>query len=764
MRDCFIHLVLLVLCALGGAANAQNVNIIPQPNSVVMEEGTFNFTKEIKLQYTKTNQEVTEVVKFFMARLGEFPVNTFSKYKTTEPNRIEFYLQKLGGNSDYYELIIQRNAIIIRANKPKGLFYGVQSLLQLVNNYQRKGAVILPCMQVQDRANLSWRGMHLDVGRHMFSVKSIKRYIDLMSYYKLNYFHWHLTEDQGWRIEIKKYPKLTEVGSWRKETIIGHYNDEPQRFDSTRYGGFYTQDEIRDIVAYAKDRYVEIVPEIEMPGHALAALAAYPEYGCAQKKYEVGTKWGVFDDIFCPTEETFVFLENILTEVIALFPGSYIHIGGDEAPKTSWKESAFCQQLMKTNGLKDEAALQSFFIKRIDKFLTGKGKKMIGWDEILEGGLSPNATVMSWRGMEGGIEAANQGHEVIMTPTSHCYFDYYQSTEPDEPLAIGGFLPLEKVYNYNPVPAELDEAKKKLILGTQANLWTEYMKTNSALEYMMLPRLLAIAEAAWTRPPVKSFENFCSKLDEHFEYFKRKKFSYADKLSIIQSKVFAGEGTGVKMTWGTLRKKDLLKYEIYGLNQKLLESGTVKRDTFAVTRNGSYRAKLYKNGVAVGKPLEIDFNLHLAAGKKISLKYAPALQYSGNGIGSLVNGVIGNRARYGDAEWLGFEGEDCIATIDFSKKNTFNTFKTTFYSAPGQWIYSPLEVIVSGSDDGVKFVEIARGKPTENQSNLSSCALPLGGRQFQYLKIWVKNYGVIPEGQQGAGNKAWLFVDELEVN
>ena len=324
----------------------------------------------------------------------------------------------------------------------------------------------------------------------------------------MNTFHWHLTEDQGWRIEIKKYPKLQEIAAFRKETLIGHYNDQPHQFDGKPYGGFYTQEQIKEVVAYAKTRQVTIIPEIEMPGHSQAAIAAYPELGCSGEQVEVATKWGVFDEVYCPKESTFKFLEDVIDEVVALFPGKYIHIGGDEAPKTNWKNCEYCQKLIKKEGLKDEHGLQSYFIARMEKYINTKGKQIIGWDEILEGGLAPNATVMSWRGTSGAVQAAKEGHDVILTPGSHCYFDHYQSENENEPLAIGGFLPLEKVYHFNPIPEGLTDKEATYVLGAQGNVWTEYMQTEKQVEYMAFPRAVALSEVLWSSPEHKNYSDF----------------------------------------------------------------------------------------------------------------------------------------------------------------------------------------------------------------------------------------------------------------
>ena len=431
-----------------------------------------------------------------------------------------------------YQLRIDGDRILLLASSTAGIFYGIQTLRQLLppaatriagsgsgRNWlagEETPLWTVPALEIRDAPRFRYRGMHLDVGRHFFPVPFIKRYIDLLAMYKLNTLHWHLTEDQGWRIEIEKYPQLTEVASCRAETVVGK-NFDPFVGDGTPYCGFYTQDEIRDIVAYAAERFVNVVPEIEMPGHSLAALAAYPELACTEGPFEVGTRWGVFEDIYCPTEETFTFLEDVLTEVMALFPSPYIHIGGDEAPKTRWEESPEAQAVIEREGLADEHELQSYFIRRIEVFLNASGRRLIGWDEILEGGLAPQATVMSWRGTIGGIEAAKEGHDVIMTPYSHVYFDYYQGDRRFEPLAIGGFTPLEKVYSFEPVPDELSEEEAVYILGGQANVWTEYIPTAPQVEYMALPRMLALAEVVWSPADARDWDAFVGRLPSQLE-------------------------------------------------------------------------------------------------------------------------------------------------------------------------------------------------------------------------------------------------------
>jgi hexosaminidase len=412
-----------------------------------------------------------------------------------------------------YTLTVAREGVEISSSTGAGLFYGLQTLRQLFDDPspRPRPQARIPSLTIVDTPRFPWRGLHLDVARHFEPVAFVKKYIDLMARYKLNTFHWHLTDDQGWRIEIKKYPSLTSVGSCRKETMVAR-NFNPYVGDGIPYCGFYTQDEIRDVVQYARERYITIVPEIEMPGHAKAALAAYPELACTPGPFEVRTTWGVDEDVFCPSEVTFTFLEDVLTEVIDLFPGRYIHIGGDEVPKTRWKASAVAQEIIRRENLKDEAELQSWFIRRMERFLISKDRKLIGWDEILEGGLAPEATVMSWRGTSGGIAAAREGHDVIMSPNSPLYFDHYQGDARFEPLAIGGFNPLEQVYSYEPVPDSLTADQARHILGAQANMWTEYLKTPEAVEYMIWPRALALAELTWSSKEARDWNSFVARL------------------------------------------------------------------------------------------------------------------------------------------------------------------------------------------------------------------------------------------------------------
>ena len=513
-----------------GKVQDQILGLIPFPAKVEINNGFFQFGKETKISLESETKESELAINYLSEHLKKN--HNFDLIRTKGSSQVQYKIdrdRKDLGEEGYY-LEVSSTEISLSAPNPIGLFYGSVTLLQLLDEGERLGrSGSVPTVNISDSPRFSWRGMHLDVGRHFFTVDFVKRYIDLIAMHKMNRFHWHLTEDHGWRIEIKKYPKLTEIGAWRSESLVGHYNDKPHRFDGIRYGGFYTQDEIREVVEYAATRFITVVPEIEMPGHSEAALAAYPELACTEGPFEVEKVWGIHEDVYCAGKEsTFEFLQNVLTEVMALFPSTYIHIGGDECPKTRWKAHDLDQIRMKEENLKDEHELQSYFVKRIERFLSSHNRRLVGWDEILEGGLPPAATVMSWRGYEGGIKAANSGHDVIMTPTSYCYFDYYQSKDKDsEPLAIGGFLPLEKVYLFEPIPPEIDPEKVHHILGGQGNVWTEYIKTESHLEYMAMPRMSAMAEVLWSSKLDRSYKGFIARLGmSQFRRFDRMDVNY----------------------------------------------------------------------------------------------------------------------------------------------------------------------------------------------------------------------------------------------
>jgi hexosaminidase len=530
-------------------AQHESISIIPKPVELTLGNGVFEISANTVIVTDTSHPDLVHIANFLAKMIvnpttWNLPIVDVADFdQTAGQNVIQLSLDgdalerkvfdptihpTIAGSDypEHYSLDVSPNKVQISAAHPAAIFYGIQTLRQLLppefdyEDYSRVPASVtwqIPAVTIRDEPRFAYRGMHLDVGRHFMPVEFVKTYIDMLAMHKMNTFHWHLTEDQGWRIEILNYPKLIEIGAWRDSTLIGHYNSS--RYDNIRYGGFYTQDEIREVVAYAHERFIHVIPEIELPGHASAALAAYPEFGCTDlnHQYKVQSTWGIFEEIFCPTEETFQFLKDVFTEVMELFPGTFIHIGGDEAMKNQWQASSIAQEVMHREGLADEHELQSYFIRRMDSFLEENGRRLLGWDEILEGGLAPGATVMSWRGEAGGIAAARMGHDAVMSPTGYAYLDYYQADRSLEPLAIGGFLPLEKVYSYDPIPADLEADLHHHILGAQANVWTEYMKTPEKVMYMAYPRAFAMAEVVWSTQSERSFQDFKSRLTQHLK-------------------------------------------------------------------------------------------------------------------------------------------------------------------------------------------------------------------------------------------------------
>jgi hexosaminidase len=526
------HRLFTLACLFSLTLSAQDIDIIPRPTKIETKSGSFTITLTTSIVLAESGLEKSAqflndyLQKFYGFKLPV--IKNTSAHKNNIVLDIEQIDHPIPGS---YAMVVSANGIEIGGASSLGTFYAVQSLIRLLP-MEKKKTLSVPYVEIDDKPRFAYRGMHLDVGRHFLSVEFVKKYIDFIAMYKMNTLHWHLTEDQGWRIEIKKYPKLTQVGAYRNGTIIGHHPGKGN--DNQKDGGYYTQEQVKDIVKYAADRYITVIPEIEMPGHASAAIAAYPQLSCFPDEAtkpaknvawsgdstgkQVQQGWGVYPDVFAPTEYTFGFLQDVLDEVIPLFPGKYIHIGGDECPKDNWKRSDFCQQLIKEKGLKDEHGLQSYFIQRIEKYLNSKGKQIIGWDEILEGGLAPNATVMSWRGEKGGIEAAQQKHDVIMTPGGWMYFDHSQ-TKKEDSVTIGGYTTVQKVYEYEPLPAVLSPEEAKHILGAQANVWTEYMSNPTKVEYMIFPRMSALSEVLWSDKELRNWNNFEKRLKNEFKRY-----------------------------------------------------------------------------------------------------------------------------------------------------------------------------------------------------------------------------------------------------
>ena len=672
-----------------------------------------------------------------------------------------------------YELNVDGEGIEVRASQFPGFLYALQSLEQLLpaavygTEPAPDAAWEVPCVKIADAPRFAYRGMHLDVARHFFSVDEVKRYIDVMAIHKLNTLHWHLTDDQGWRIEIKRYPELTAVGSIRKATVV---RKEWGTYDGTPYGGFYTQDEIRDVVKYAADRGVTVIPEIDLPGHMLAALTAYPELGCTGGPYEVWGRWGVADDVLCPgREKTFEFLEGVLTEVMELFPSEYIHIGGDECPKVRWEKCPRCQAKIRQLGLKDDGEhtaehyLQSYVTDRIGKFLAQHGRRIIGWDEILEGRAPSDAVVMSWRGSEGGIAAAKLGHDVIMTPNSHFYFDYYQSLDTDaEPFGIGGYIPMEQVYSYDPAFPELTPEQQKHILGVQANLWTEYVLSDEHLEYMLLPRLAALSEVQWCQPETKDWNRFIGsfRMDE---IYSQMGYEFAKHIfGVTASYAVDPEKGGVVMTL-TTQGGAPIRYTLDGSDPTA--SSPLYKAPVTIGESCTFKAAALREGMQT--PVytrKFDFNK--ATGRRIALNAAPTLKYTYGGASLLVDGYRGGPV-YSNGAWIGFLNEPLDVTIDMQGAKPYSAVTVESLVEKGEWVFPPSSVGVYLSDDGSEFTEAAlMSVPQETAGS------PDGVKPFKvlfpetsarYLRVVARTVDPIPAWHGAAGQKAHMFVDEIIV-
>ena len=762
----------IALCSCG--SHDPQIAIVPYPNHLETGRGTYRVTDRPVTCDSRTDERTQRAVVGFAARLatvtgGTNPVTVADEMPASG---IRFVTDE-SLPAEGYELNVDGEGIEVRASQFPGFLYALQSLGQLLpaavygTEPAPDAAWEVPCVKIADAPRFAYRGMHLDVARHFFSVDEVKRYIDVMAIHKLNTLHWHLTDDQGWRIEIKRYPEQTAVGSIRKATVV---RKEWGTYDGTPYGGFYTQDEIRDVVKYAADRGVTVIPEIDLPGHMLAALTAYPELGCTGGPYEVWGRWGVADDVLCPgREKTFEFLEGVLTEVMELFPSEYIHIGGDECPKVRWEKCPRCQAKIRQLGLKDDGEhtaehyLQSYVTDRIGKFLAQHGRRIIGWDEILEGRAPSDAVVMSWRGSEGGIAAAKLGHDVIMTPNSHFYFDYYQSLDTDaEPFGIGGYIPMEQVYSYDPAFPELTPEQQKHILGVQANLWTEYVLSDEHLEYMLLPRLAALSEVQWCLPETKDWNRFIGsfRMDE---IYSQMGYEFAKHIfGVTASYAVDPEKGGVVMTL-TTQGGAPIRYTLDGSDPTA--SSPLYKAPVTIGESCTFKAAALREGMQT--PVyarKFDFNK--ATGRRIALNAAPTLKYTYGGASLLVDGYRGGPV-YSNGAWIGFLNEPLDVTIDMQGAKPYSAVTVESLVEKGEWVFPPSSVGVYLSDDGREFTEAAlMSVPQETAGS------PDGVKPFKvlfpetsarYLRVVARTVDPIPAWHGAAGQKAHMFVDEIIV-
>jgi hexosaminidase len=776
-------MAVFLICSFSVFSQERTVNIIPVPVEMKFKPGNFTIDWSTVILIGARDYGLRQAGMFLADALRlaggpDIPVNGLNAENKAGKGSIILNFSKKRGKlpKEGYILHVTPEQITITADSGAGVFYGVQTLLQLLPpeickpERMTKGQQwTVPCIAVKDYPQYSYRGMHLDVSRHFFPREFIKKYIDLIAMYKMNTFQWHLTDDQGWRIEIKKYPKLTAVGAWRADREDKPWDQrEPQQpGEKATYGGFYTQEDIREIVRYASDRFVTIIPEIEMPAHAVAALAAYPQFSCTGGPFTVmpGSYWPN-TAIFCAgNDSTFTFLEDVLSEVMDLFPSQYIHIGGDEADKTEWMKCPDCQSRMKAEGLATPGELQSYFVKRIEKYISSKGRKMIGWDEILEGGLAPEATVMSWRGLEGGIAAAQQGHDAIMTPTSYCYFDYYQADPKTEPLAIGGFVTLKKVYSYEPTPAELTKDQAKHILGAQGNLWTEFIPTTQQAEYMAVPRMLALAEVDWSPSSKRNWNDFNRRLQVQFRRLGYMNVNYSKgSFRVNLSNSYDPKKKELMVTMSSEQYDVPIRYTLDG-NDPTIKS-TQYTGPVAITKNCYIKAGLFVNDTLREHFTEMPVIVHNAIPAKITYLEDYSYRYPSSGDHALIDGFKGS-INHRDGYWQGYLGNNMDVILDLGKMEAIHSINVTCLQNTASWIFLPEYVEFSLSPDGkhwhsINQVETPRDvKPDE--AGIQPYAHLFPATEARYVRVTAKNPGVCPAWHEGKGQKSWIFVDEIVV-
>jgi len=749
-------------------------NIVPLPQEIsYTEKGVFELDEKTIITYPSGNEALERTANFLAEYIKDFTSMQLSVKPDAEGKVIKVQSELQNENKDAYQLDITPNTILVNGASDAGTFYGIQTLRKSIPADSGNKSVMFASVSITDYPRFSYRGMHFDVGRHMFPVDFIKKYIDLLALHNVNYFHWHLTDDQGWRIEIKKYPELTEVGSIRKETLVGHLlKDVPHKFDGKPYGGYYTQNEIKEIVKYAQDRFITIIPEIDMPGHMLAALKVYPELGCTGGPYEVATQWGVFEDVLCAgNEKTYEFLKDVFTEITELFPSEYIHIGGDECPKTRWKACPKCQAMIHKLGLKAdgehsaETKLQGYVVSQVEKILNEKGREIIGWDEILDAGVAPSAIIMSWRGTEGGIAAAKKQHKAIMAPHYNLYLDYGQGEDlSKEPLGIGEYLPIRKVYNYEPIPTELTAEEVQYIIGPQANLWTEYIETPAHAEYMLLPRLAALSEIQWVLPENKDYKSFLSRMDNMLSIYKIKDCNFAKHIYGITADINPSENKSTTLLTLHTAGKGQIFYSTDGTTPT--KESTPYTSPIKITSKGIIKAiAIHPDTISSIFEYESAFNKATYKSARFLVPTNP--KYTFNGPAGLVDGKYG-AASYVDGNWVGFSGKKGMeAVIDLGKTEEISSVKAGTLNDTPNWIFHTSAIKVYGSEDGENFTLIAeknieapaKDAPIERFAS----AIEFPSVQTRYVKISLPST-IIPSWHEGSGTPALIFVDEIEIN
>lgn len=752
------------------AGQTADFNIIPRPQQVkVSNDAPFTLSAKTVISLGTNSQDMKRNANMLASYIEQATGIRPAVGKSKNGTAIVLTIDKTIANAEGYKLDADAKQIRIAGASAAGVFYGIQTLrksLPLVNGKASK--VSIPAVHIADAPRFAYRGTHLDVSRHFVTADSVRQFIDMLALHNINRFHWHLTDDQGWRIEIKKYPLLTQIGSKRAQTVIGHNSG---KYDGKPYSGFYTQKQIRDIVKYATDRYITIVPEIDLPGHMQAALAAYPDMGCTGGPYEVWQKWGVSDNVLCAgNDKTLTFIDNVLKEITQLFPSKYIHVGGDECPKTQWQKCPKCQARIKAlnleakDGHSAEERLQSYIITHASNYLKSLGRNTIGWDEILEGGLAEGATVMSWRGESGGIAAAKQHHDVVMTPNSYLYFDYYQSLDKaNEPLAIGGYLPLETVYSYEPMPKELTADEARHIIGVQANIWTEYMPTFKQMQYMALPRLAALSEVQWSQPALKDYTNFTNRLTKFTHLYDRLGYNYAKHLYNVAIHVDSDNKWREILIHMTTAGNAEIRYTLDGTEPTA--NSTLYTGAIVLQKSAKIRAAAFRDGKRSSVTSQ-DISFNKATACPVELLQPTHKNYTYKGGATLTDGLLGDKG-FGTGRWLGFSGNDLEAVIDLKQNTDVSSVSLNTCVDKGSWIFDARNIEVSVSADGKSFTKVAsKSLPAleeQTPDNIYTYELTFPQTTTRYVKVTATSEHNIPEWHGGKGKPAFLFVDEISV-
>ena len=762
-----IGIVALAFTSCQKATQTADYQVVPLPKEINLTDGKpFILDKNTVITYSESQEEMQKEAGFLADYIDDIMGFRLDVICTDDEVKNSIRLEsspELSDNTEYYQIIVNEKNIKIISSNTLSTIYGIQTLRKSLPIGTKAAKIAFPSAVISDWPRFAYRGMHLDVSRHFFPIDSVKVYLDAMALHNLNRFHIHISDDQGWRIEIKKYPKLTEIGAWRSGTLIG----KTMAFDTIRHGGFYTQEELKDLVKYAADRNITIIPEIDLPGHMLAALASYPELGCTGGPYEVWRQWGVSEDVICAgNEDAMRFLEDVLLEVMDIFPSEYIHIGGDEVPRDRWRECPKCQAKIKELGIKGddrhsaEDYLQSYVMSRMEQFVESHGRHIIGWDEMLDGELAPNATVMSWRGSTGGYKAAKMHHNVIMTPNDYLYFDYYQSLDTEsEPEAGGGFNSVKKVYSLEPIPEGLTADEEKYILGPQANLWTEYASEFNVLLYRMLPRLGALAEVQWCYPEQKDYDNWVKREYRLTKLYDLYHWRYARHIFDIDVKITPNVQDGVLDMTMSKQVDGEIMYSID--NQESVKY----EEPLKIDKNCHLEAfVLYPDGTK-GKVYKTDFDFSKASMKPIVLNDQPHRNYAYDGAQTLIDGLHGG-SNYRSGRWIGWFGINLDATIDLQEVTEISKVRFNLHINMKDWIFNAKSVKVLVSDDGENFGEVASQDfdllPADYESSLYPVEITFEPVNTRFVEVIVEPYDC-PEGHSGYGYPAWIFVDEVGV-